>query len=64
MDAEGKPRPIPVTFGISDGQHTEIAQGRVEEGQKVIVGYVPDWRKMAQSGRSFLGGRRGGGPPR
>jgi HlyD family secretion protein len=64
MDAEGKPRPTPVTFGISDGQHTEIVQGGVKEGQKVIVGYVPDWRKMAASGRSFLGGGRGGGPPR
>jgi HlyD family secretion protein len=63
LEPEGKPRPVRVTFGISDGRHTEIVEGGVREGQKVIVGYIPEWRKMAASGRSFLG-RRGGPPGR
>ena len=35
--ADGKPKQIPVTIGISDGIFTEIASGEVREGQEIIV---------------------------
>jgi HlyD family secretion protein len=38
VDAEGKPKAVTVTLGISDGSSTEIVRGDVKEGQEVIVG--------------------------
>ncbi|MCL5024077.1 MAG: efflux RND transporter periplasmic adaptor subunit [Nitrospirae bacterium] len=35
--ADGKPRRIPITPGISDGNFTEVAGGDLKEGQEVIV---------------------------
>jgi HlyD family secretion protein len=40
VDAEGKPKAIGVTLGISDGTSTEIVRGDLKEGQEVIVGLV------------------------
>ncbi|MEW5888535.1 MAG: efflux RND transporter periplasmic adaptor subunit [Pseudomonadota bacterium] len=38
LDARGKPQPITVKFGLSDGRMTEIVSGEVDEGMQVIVG--------------------------
>jgi HlyD family secretion protein len=35
--ADGKPKQIPVTIGISDGIFTEVASGELREGQEIIV---------------------------
>ncbi len=35
---DGKPAPITVTLGLSDGASTEVLRGDVREGQEVIVG--------------------------
>ncbi len=35
---DGKPAPITVTLGLSDGASTEVLRGDVREGQDVIVG--------------------------
>ena len=34
---ENKPKRIPVSLGISDGNYTELVAGKIREGQKVIV---------------------------
>jgi HlyD family secretion protein len=36
--ADGKPQPVQLMLGISDGQSTEIVRGEVKEGQEVITG--------------------------
>src|SRR5215468_4714006 len=46
--AEGKPTPVTVQTGVSDGNFTEIVSGDVKEGQEVLVG---------------VGDARGGGRP-
>ena len=35
--AEGRPVPVDITAGISDGSYTEVASGGLKEGQEVIV---------------------------
>src|SRR5215468_7009257 len=45
---EGKPTPVTVQTGVSDGNFTEIVSGDVKEGQEVLVG---------------VGDARGGGRP-
>jgi HlyD family secretion protein len=34
---EGKPLPVDITTGISDGSNTEVTSGALEEGQEIIV---------------------------
>jgi HlyD family secretion protein len=38
LDAEGKPKAVPLTLGISDGTATEVVRGDLQEGQEVIAG--------------------------
>jgi HlyD family secretion protein len=38
VGGDGKPAPVTVTLGISDGNSTEVVRGDVKEGQEVIVG--------------------------
>ena len=38
VDADGKPKAMPLTLGISDGTATEVLRGDLKEGQDVIVG--------------------------
>jgi HlyD family secretion protein len=38
LGADGKPTPIPVTLGTTDGTSTEIVQGDLAAGQAVLVG--------------------------
>ena len=51
VDPDGKPKPITVTLGISDGSFTEVSTGDVKEGQDVIVSLIGS------------GGSRGPTPP-
>ena len=37
MDAEGKPKPVTLRLGITDGTYTEILEGELKDGQEVIV---------------------------
>ena len=54
---DGKPKPIPLTLGISDGTATEVVRGDLKEGQDVIIGAA------ATSPRAPSGGSSGQ-PPR
>lgn len=38
LGPEGRPRPVAVTLGITDGSATEVLAGELREGQEVIVG--------------------------
>lgn len=42
LDGEGKPRPVTLKLGISDGSVTEMLAGDLQEGRQVIVGEVTD----------------------
>jgi HlyD family secretion protein len=45
---DGKPAPIVLTLGLSDGAATEVLRGDVHEGQEVIVGSVGGSSRGAQ----------------
>jgi HlyD family secretion protein len=45
-----KPRRIPVTVGISDGNFTELASGDVREGQELILESLTKTKAQAPSG--------------
>jgi HlyD family secretion protein len=51
---DGKPKPVAVQLGVSDGTNTEIVGGDLAEGQQVIVGLGGD--------RAPAGGGTSGGP--
>jgi HlyD family secretion protein len=38
LGADGKPTPVIITLGITDGTTTEILQSELKEGQEVIIG--------------------------
>jgi HlyD family secretion protein len=38
VGADGKPAPVALTLGLSDGTSTEVLRGEIKEGQEVIVG--------------------------
>jgi HlyD family secretion protein len=46
--SQGQPAPVNVTTGISDGNFTEIIDGEVKAGDKVIISEVTD-KKEAES---------------
>jgi HlyD family secretion protein len=41
LDPSGRPRPIWLSLGITDGTFTEVLAGDLEEGQQVVVAAVP-----------------------
>jgi len=45
---DGKPAPITLTLGLSDGASTEVLRGDVREGQEVIVGSAGGTGRGAQ----------------
>jgi len=63
LDAAGKPRQVPVTLGISDGQFTEVSGDGVVDGLVALVG-VEDSSKKASGGTAPIGGGMPGGGPR
>lgn len=46
--SEGSPTPVSVTTGISDGNFTEIVQGSIQAGDKVIISEIID-KKESES---------------
>jgi HlyD family secretion protein len=37
LDAKGRPAPVPVSLGLTDGVSTEVIGGGLKEGDRVIV---------------------------
>ncbi len=62
----GKPQPVSVRTGISDGAYTEVISDQLQPGEPVIVG-VESTGKPSSSNLApppGFGGRGGGGGPR
>jgi HlyD family secretion protein len=50
-EGEKKPRPTFIKPGISDGKYTEIAKGRLKEGDLVITEIITDKEKKGPAGQ-------------
>lgn len=50
MGADGKPQPISIQLGITDGTLTEVRGGELREGQDVIVGLAASERPRPAGG--------------
>jgi HlyD family secretion protein len=61
---QGKPSPVTIKAGLSDGTNTELVDGDLREGDSVIVGGARDDAKDKTNDRSGGSGRRGRGPPK
>jgi HlyD family secretion protein len=53
LGSGGKPQPVEVVSGITDGSFTEIVRGDLEPGQEVILGAAPSSGRKKSSGRRF-----------
>lgn len=58
----GKPRPVKVQLGISDGSFSAVESGELREGNKVIIG-VTSTKPSALPGPGGMGAPGGGGGP-
>ena len=54
-DAEGKPQPVPVRIGVSDGTRT-VVTGGIKPGQQVIVGQLAVGQAPPDNGAAPAGG--------
>lgn len=52
INGSGQVKRIPIKAGISDGRYTEVLNGSIDKGEKVIVGYLSQWKQGVSSGRS------------
>ena len=52
INDSGQVKHIPIKAGISDGRYTEVLNGSIDKGEKVIVGYLSQWKQGVSSGRS------------
>ncbi len=50
VSPEGKPIPVPITLGITDGTFSEVISGNLQEGAGVIVEQTSGKKSSAQSG--------------
>jgi HlyD family secretion protein len=64
LEAENKLRPVRLKTGLSDGSFTEVVDGELKEGDRVVTGEEganPSPAPRARQGGGTGGGRRGGG---
>jgi HlyD family secretion protein len=59
-DSGDKPRPVTVRLGLTDGTHTELVSGDLQEGADVIVGVAPVGGKSDARQPQSKGGPRFG----
>ena len=59
--ADGKPQPISVTTGDTNGQVTEVTGGDLKPGQQVITGQLASGDGSSGGSSGASGGRSGGG---
>jgi HlyD family secretion protein len=50
LSPEGKPKPIPIVIGITDGTFSEVVSGNLQEGTEVIVEEAANKKGGSQSG--------------
>jgi HlyD family secretion protein len=58
--ATGSPKSIAIRVGLTDGTHTELASGDLQEGAEVIVGIAPDSAKSQSARQQQKSGPRFG----
>jgi HlyD family secretion protein len=51
LDANGKPKAVNVRLGLSDGTHSEVMGGELQEGTQVIVGTQSDGKGQQAKGK-------------
>ena len=56
---QGRPLPVEITTGISDGSYTEVTSGALKEGQEVIVEAVAGNNKGGGSSQARQPSMRG-----
>jgi HlyD family secretion protein len=63
MDPKGKPRPVQVTLGLTDGSYTEVSGGSLKPGdQAIVASFAKNAGAPAAAGASpFSGGGGTGG---
>jgi HlyD family secretion protein len=61
LDKDGKPKPIPVRVGATDGTNTEIVSNQLKPGAQIIVGGGPRPKATARTPFGPSGGPGGGG---
>jgi len=49
LSAGGKPKPVPVVLGITDGTSSEVVSGNIQEGAEVIVEEISNKKSGSQS---------------
>lgn len=59
--ADGKPQPVQVVTGDTNGQMTEVIGGQLKAGQQVITGQLAGTDGSSGGGSRSGGSRRGGG---
>jgi HlyD family secretion protein len=59
LDATGKPKPVNVTLGLTDGASTEVTGGDLKEGDRVIVASFSKKQAPNSGSASPLAGGRG-----
>jgi HlyD family secretion protein len=52
---DGKPTPVNIMIGITDGSFTEIVRGDLQVGQQVIVGTSNPAKKSSKQSRRRFG---------
>ena len=55
---DGRVRTVSIRTGIFDAKHAEVTGGEIKDGQKVIIGYQPQWRQSDSSKSMFKFGPR------
>ena len=54
IGADGKPQPLTIQLGLTDGSMTEIVSGKLTEGAEVITGQQTPGAKAATAGPRFF----------
>jgi HlyD family secretion protein len=58
LDENKKLKPVPVRLGLNDGTSSEIVDGRLKEGDEVVVGILSEVAKAPQPTNPLGGGGR------
>ena len=64
IQRDGKIILVPYTKGISTATETQIISNEIQEGDKIVVGYIGQEAKSKKSGNNRGGGMMGGPGPR
>jgi HlyD family secretion protein len=61
LDANDRPRAVPVTLGLSDGTYTEVTGGNLKQGDRMIIASFGKKEQTTAAASPFGGAQSGGG---